>query len=581
MLAFTRPYRGQLIVALSATIVAGLVQLAFPLLSRDLFNDVFGAAGLDGAATDAASPGRIALILLALFVAQAGFNYLRVYLLGMVGEGVVAEIRKRLFGHLMTLSPAFFLRRKTGEITSRLTSDVSTVQSLVSNALAQFVNQSVTLVGGAIALLFVNARLTALMLAVVPAVIIGAALFGRRLRRLSRDFQDRVADANADAEEAIANIRIVQSFVGEPLERRRYGSGIDRAWDAAKRRVRVRATFVPSVILAMFSGITLVLWYGGREVLEGRLAPGDLIAFLLLTIFIAGSVASFTGLFAQLQEGLGASRRIFEMLDAQSDLPVAERATPLPADPREVRFDRVWFRYDDDWVLHDIDLRLAPGETVALVGPSGAGKSTLASLLPRFFDPQRGAVRLGGVDLRDADPHEVRAHVGLVPQETQLFSGSVADNVRYGRPDASDAEVIAAADAANARAFVEALPDGWDTRVGERGLRLSGGQRQRIAVARALLKDPSVLVLDEATSSLDSESEALIQDALEVLMRGRTSLVIAHRLSTVIGADRIVVLDQGRIVQVGRHETLVTADGLYRTLFETQFRAAPAAARSS
>jgi len=603
LLAFTRPYRLQLIIALVATLIAGLVQLAFPLLSRDLFNDAFAAAGADAEADAAtsAAPGRIALLLVAIFGLQAGFNFLRVWLLGLVGEGVVADLRTRLFSHLMDLSPGFFLRRKTGEITSRLASDVATVQSLVSNALAQFVNQLVTLLGGAAALLFINARLTLVMLAVVPPVIIGGAVFGRRLRRLSRDFQDRVADANADAEEAIANIRIVQSFTGESVERARYRSGIDAAWRLARRRVRVRAVFVPAVILAMFTGVTLVLWYGGRQVLAGSLAPGDLIAFLLLTLFIAGSVATFTGLFAQLQEGLGASRRIFELLDERPDLVVPAVPTPLPDDPRDVRFERVWFRYDeivtpdadptaseptasdptvkdDPWVLRDVDLAIRPGEVVALVGPSGAGKSTLASLLPRFFDPQRGAVRLGGVDLRHADPAEVRAQVGLVPQETQLFSGSVAENVRYGRPDASEEELLAAAEAAHAAAFVRALPNGWDTLVGERGLRLSGGQRQRIAIARALLKDPGVLVLDEATSSLDSESEALIQDALERLMQGRTSLVIAHRLSTVMGADRIVVLQEGRIVQIGRHEQLVATDGLYRTLFETQFRKAGAAA---
>src|SRR6056297_957241 len=606
LLAFTRPYRLQLIIALVATLIAGLVQLAFPLLSRDLFNDAFAAAGADAEADAAtsAAPGRIALLLVAIFGLQAGFNFLRVWLLGLVGEGVVADLRTRLFSHLMDLSPGFFLRRKTGEITSRLASDVATVRSLVSNALAQFVNQLVTLIGGAAALLFINARLTLVMLAVVPAVIVGGAVFGRRLRRLSRDFQDRVADANADAEEAIANIRIVQSFTGETVERRRYGSGIDAAWRLARRRIGVRALFVPSVILAMFSGITLVLWVGGRQVLSGALAPGDLIAFLLLTLFIAGSVATFTGLYAQLQQGLGASRRIFELLDERPDLVVPAVPTPLPDDPRDVRFERVWFRYDeivtpdadptaseptasdptvkdDPWVLRDVDLAIRPGEVVALVGPSGAGKSTLASLLPRFFDPQRGAVRLGGVDLRDADPAEVRAQVGLVPQETQLFSGSVADNVRYGRPDASEDELMAAAEAAHAAEFVRALPNGWDTLVGERGLRLSGGQRQRIAIARALLKDPGVLVLDEATSSLDSESEALIQDALERLMHGRTSLVIAHRLSTVVGADRIVVLQGGRIVQIGRHEQLVATDGLYRTLFETQFRKAGAATGGS
>ncbi len=575
------------------------MQLAFPLLSRDLFNDAFAAAGAETDAPAGAAPGRIALLLVAIFGLQAVFNFLRVWLLGLVGEGVVADLRTRLFSHLMDLSPGFFLRRKTGEITSRLASDVATVQSLVSNALAQFVNQLVTLVGGAAALLFINARLTLVMLAVVPPVIIGGAVFGRRLRRLSRDFQDRVADANADAEEAIANIRIVQSFSGEAVERARYRAGIDAAWRLARRRVRVRAVFVPTVILAMFTGVTLVLWYGGRQVLAGSLAPGDLIAFLLLTLFIAGSVATFTGLFAQLQEGLGASRRIFELLDERPDLPVPAVPTPLPDDPRDVRFERVWFRYDEivtpatgpsaaaaaapdePWVLRDVDLEVRPGEVVALVGPSGAGKSTLASLLPRFFDPQRGTVRLGGVDLRDADPAEVRAQVGLVPQETQLFSGSVAENVRYGRPDASEDELMAAAEAAHAAEFVRALPNGWDTLVGERGLRLSGGQRQRIAIARALLKDPGVLVLDEATSSLDSESEALIQDALERLMRGRTSLVIAHRLSTVVGADRIVVLQDGRIVQIGRHEQLVATDGLYRTLFETQFRKAGAATGGS
>jgi len=590
LFAFTRPYRVQLVVALLATLIAGLVQLAFPLLARELFNDAF--AGLGGEAPPATgAPGRIALLLVAIFVLQAGFNFLRVWFLGLVGEGVVADLRTRLFSHLIGLSPTFFLRRKTGEITSRLTSDVATVQSLVSNALAQFVNQAVTLVGGAAALLVINARLTLVMLAVVPAVIIGGAAFGRRLRRLSSDFQDRVADANADAEEAIANVRIVQSFTGEDVERDRYAAGIQRAWRLARRRVRVRALFVPSVILAMFSGVTLVLWIGGRQVLSGALAPGDLIAFLLLTLFIAGSVATFTGLFAQLQEGIGASRRIFDLLDETPDLPVRDPPVTLPERVREVRFENVWFRYDaevggapaapgdgdeDGWVLRGVDLTLHPGEVVALVGPSGAGKTTLASLLPRFFDPQRGAVRLGGVDLRDADPHAVRAAVGLVPQETQLFSGSVAENVRYGRPDADDDALLEAARAANADAFVRGLPDGWDTVVGERGLRLSGGQRQRIAIARALLKDPAVLVLDEATSSLDSESEALIQDALERLMRGRTSLVIAHRLSTVVNADRIVVMEHGRVVQIGRHEQLVTADGLYRSLFETQFRhAAP------
>ncbi|MEX2501403.1 MAG: ABC transporter transmembrane domain-containing protein [Trueperaceae bacterium] len=570
--ALTGPYRGRLAWALLATLIASLVQLAFPLLARELFNDAFRVA--DGDPASAFGPGPIALVLVAVAVLQAAFNYLRVWWMGVVGERVVADLRKRLFEHLLTLSPTFFLRRKTGEITSRLTTDVATVQGLVSTSIAQVVTQAVTLLGGTVALLIIDASLTAVMLAVVPAVIIAAALFGRRLRDLSRDVQDAIGDANADAEEAIAGIRVVQSFTAESSEAARYARGIDTALQKAIRRVRMRATFVPSVVLAMFSGVTLVLWVGGRRVLDGALAPGDLIAFLLLTLFIAGSVAGFTGLYAQLQEGLGASRRIFELLDERSDLPPPADPVPMPRRPRRLQFDGVTFAYGpgEAPVLHEVTLEASPGEVIALVGPSGAGKSTLASLVPRFFDPSAGAVRIDGVDLRDVDPSTLRAAVGLVPQETLLLSGSVADNVRYGRPDAPFDQVVDAVRAANALAFVEELPDGWDTKVGERGLRLSGGQRQRIAIARALLKDPSLLVLDEATSSLDGESEAMVQEALERLMRGRTSLVIAHRLSTVVHADRIVVLDRGRIVQTGPHDRLVQEPGLYRTLFETQFR---------
>lgn len=591
------PYRVHLGVALLATFASGLVQVAFPLLTRTLFNEAFAAIGGDPSQVRdpgwTSAPGWIAAILIASFAVQAVFNYLRVWLLGIVGEGVVADLRKRVFAHLLTLSPTFFLRRKTGEITARLTGDVATVQALVSTALAQFVQQAVTLLAGAVALFYIHATLTALMLAVVPAVIVSGALFGRRLRRLSKELQDRLAAANADAEEAIANVRVVQSFTGEDLEERRYGRGIDDAFDFAKRRVRTRAAFIPSISFAMFTGITIVLWYGGRQVLEGTLAPGDLIAFLLLTLFVAGSVATFTGLFAQVQEGLGASRRVFELLSERSDLVVTPEPVTLPSRARTVTFDGVWFRYptattesgpsvdanvdarDDGappWVLEGIDLEVLPGTVVALVGPSGAGKSTLAALIPRFFDPTRGRVMLDGVDLRDMDPAEVRKAIAIVPQETQLFSGSVFENVRYGRPDAGRDEVAAACEAAHALAFVERLPEGFETRVGERGLRLSGGQRQRIAIARALLKDPSVLVLDEATSSLDGESEALVQDALERLMVGRTSIVIAHRLSTIRRADAIVVLEGGTIKQVGRHDDLVATDGIYRTLFDTQFR---------
>jgi len=578
LLGFTRPYRVRLVVGIVAVGVSSAFGLAFPLLIRDLFNTAFGQ--------HAASAGlsRIALMLFGLFAAQAVFNFLRTYNLGLVGEALVADLRKALFDHVLGLSVRFFETRKTGEITSRLTSDIGTVQNAVSQALAQFVNQLITLVGGIIVLLVLNLHLTLVMLAIVPAVVLAAAYFGRQLRRISTRFQDAVGDANASAEEAISGVRVVKSFTAEDVERRRYAQGIDASYRLALLRVRVRALFVPTVILAMSTGIGVVLWYGGRLVLSGALQGGDLIAFLLITVFVAGSIGSFTGLYSQLQEALGASRRIFELLDAVSDLPEPEEPVQLaPSAGKvrgEVRFERVSFRYGDRGdalVLDGVDLTAEPGRVLALVGPSGAGKSTLVSLIPRFFDPTAGRILLDGIDLRRLPTRELRAVIGSVPQETQLFSGSIAQNIRYGRPGADDAAVVEAARAANADGFIRAFPDGYATLVGERGVKLSGGQRQRVAIARALLKDPRILILDEATSSLDSESEALVQDALQHLMRGRTTFVIAHRLSTVIGADAVLVLDGGRIVQRGSHRDLLAEGGLYRELFERQFRSLEAA----
>jgi ATP-binding cassette, subfamily B, bacterial MsbA len=596
LLRFTRPYAARLAVALAASALGSLVFLAFPVIVGDLFNTAFGtggpsltswATGVGGAAPSEAAGGlggataadldRIALVLVVVFLLNAVTAYVRVYQLAYVGEGVVADLRRDLFAHLLSLSVRFFEERKTGEITSRLTSDIATIQAAVSNVLVQLVSQSVSLVGGVVVLFVINARLTLVMLAVLPAVIVAAAVFGRRLRRISTAFQDQLAAANARAEEAIVGVRVVQSFTAERFEARRYGEAIAETFASALRRARVRALFVPSVFTAFFFGIGLVLWFGGRLALAGDLPPGDLITFLLLTVTVAGSIGAFTGLYSQVQEAVGASRRVFELLDTRPDLP--EPASPVAlADVRgEVRFEGVRFRYGDrgdDWVLDGIDLVARPGEVVALVGPSGAGKSTLVTLISRFHDPLEGRIALDGVDLRELDPRALRAQVGVVPQETLLFSGTIADNVRYGRPEATDAEVEAATDAANADGFVREFPDGYATIVGERGVKLSGGQRQRIAIARALLKDPRILVLDEATSSLDSESEALVQVALEHLMRGRTTFVIAHRLSTVLNADRIVVLERGRVVQMGRHAELLAKGGLYADLYERQFREA-------
>ena len=447
------------------------------------------------------------------------------------------------------------------------------MQAAVSQALAQILNQTITLLGGIVVLFVLEARLTLVMLAVVPPVVLAGAFFGRRLQRVSTGFQDRVALANADAEEAIAGIRVVKSFTAEQTEAARYAASIDQSFTMAMNRVRLRALFTPAVILAVFAGLGVVLWYGGRLALAGTLQGGDLIAFLLITMFVAGSIGSFTGLWAQLQESIGASKRIFELLDERSDIvdPVAPRA--LTRTDGIVAFEDVSFRYGgrgEALVLDGVNLTAVTGEVIALVGPSGAGKSTIVSLIPRFYDPTSGRVTLDGIDLRELSVDELRSHVGIVPQETLLFSGSIEENIRYGRPGASFEEVRDAAVAADAHGFIVEFEDGYATTVGERGVKLSGGQRQRIAIARALLKNPRILILDEATSSLDSESESQVRAALDRLMVGRTTFVIAHRLSTVVNADRIVVIDDGRVVQVGRHAELMREGGLYRDLFELQ-----------
>lgn len=571
LFSYVRPYRGRLTLGMVAVTVASLIALLFPLLIRDLLNSAFapGADQVDARAL----LDRTALTLVGLVLVQAVFNYLRTYELGRVGEAVVADLRKQLFSHLMALPVRFFEERRTGEMTSRLTSDVATVQAAVSQALAQLVNQAINLFGGLVVLLYLDVRLTLVMLSVVPAVAFAAAFFGRRLRRVSTGFQDQVALANAHAEEAIQGIRVVKSFTAEPLERRRYAAAIDQSFQTALRRVHLRSLFVPAVILSGFIGIGIVLWYGGRLSISGAMQSGDLVGFLLITLFVAGSVGSFTGLWAQLQEAIGASRRIFELLDERSDIKEPEQPVKMDRVRGRVELENVSFTYPDrrGAVLEGVSLAAEPGQVVALVGPSGAGKSTLVSLISRFFDPQEGRITLDGVNVRDLGIAYLRSQIGWVPQETQLFSGSIADNIRYGRPDASAAEVAAAARAANAAEFIEATQHGYETLVGERGVKLSGGQRQRVAIARALLKDPRILVLDEATSSLDSESEALVQAALEVLMRGRTTFVIAHRLATVLGADVIIVLDSGRVVERGTHAELLESGGLYADLYRKQF----------
>ncbi len=569
LFVFARPYRAKILLATIAVTFASGLGLVFPRIMGDLVDSALGE--IEGA--DTSELDRFALILIGVFLLQAGFNFLRSYWLAIAGEGVVADLRRAVFDRVIRLSVPFFDQRKTGEITSRLTADAAVVQQTVSASVAQALSQGITLVGSIVLIMLLSARLTLTVLTFVPLVIIAAFIFGRRLRSISTDFQDRLAIANSLAEEAISSVRVVKWFTAEEETARLYDQDIRKSYEIAIRRARLRAVFVPTVTFVMFSTLALVLWQGGREVISGNLTAGDLVTFLLYTLTVAGAVGTFTGLYAQLQEALGASQRIFELLDEPPE--VAAVAETTPAEPvGTVRFDDVHFAYDgrDGEVLSGINLEVGQGEVVALVGPSGAGKTTMVQLMPRFYDVSSGSIIVDGVDVRDQDIEQLRSRMAAVPQEIELFSGTIAENLRVAKSDASDAELIDACTAANAHDFITDFPDGYETVVGERGIKLSGGQRQRVAIARALLADPKLLILDEATSSLDAESEALVQSALEVLMKNRTTVVIAHRLSTVRKADRLVVLAEGRIVEEGTHDELVDLGGLYAELYGRQLQ---------
>jgi ATP-binding cassette subfamily B protein len=555
-----------------ALVAAAAAVLAFGLVIREVVDSGLGSGG-EGALDRSLA---LFLVVVSLMAVAVGA---RVYLVNWLGERVVADLRKSVFSHVLKLDTGFFEATRTGEVISRLTTDTTLLQTVVGSTLPITMRNLLLAVGGVVMLLATSPKLTLFVLLGVPLVVVPVWLLGRRVRQLSRESQDRIADLAANVDEVLYGIRTVQAFCHEAVDRRDYGGHVEAAFSAATRRARLSATLSAFVMLLTFGAVGLVLWIGGQDVLAGRMSGGELSAFVFFAVLVAGSVGALSEVAGELMRAAGAAERLMELLAAEPAVAPPTHPRPLPEPSRgHVVFRRCGFSYPSrpqEPVLREFDLDIAPGRTVALVGPSGAGKSTVMQLLLRFYDPQAGRIELDGVDLRTADPVQIRRRIALVPQEPVIFGTSARENIRYGLVDASDEDVQRAAEAAHATEFLSRLPDGLDTYLGERGVRLSGGQRQRIAIARALLRDPAVLLLDEATSALDAESEKAVQMALEELMAHRTTLIIAHRLATVRKADCIVVMQEGRIVATGRHDELVAGGGLYARLAALQFRDAP------
>ena len=566
--AYLRPYRRQVAAAAVALLVAAGSVLAIGQGLKGVIDRGFGAG-------NAAELDRTLALMLVVIVVMAIATFTRFYFVSWIGERVTADLRRAVFDHLLRLPPGWFEVTRTGEVISRLTNDTAMLETVIGSSASMAVRNLLLLVGGLVMLAITSTKLTLLVLAGVPFVVAPIILFGRRVKKLARASQDRIGDVGAYVDEALHEIRTVQAYGHESTDRRHFGERVEAAFETARQRIRQRATLVATVIVLVFGAIGIILWIGGHDVVAGRITAGQLSAFVFYAVIVAGAVGTISEVIGELQRAAGATERLFELLAVVPEIspPVSPRAFPSPA-RGTVAFEGVTFCYPsraDTPALDAFHLDVRAGEKVALVGPSGAGKTTVFQLLLRFYDPQAGVVRVDDVDLRLTDPKDLRTRLAVVPQDPVIFATSVLENVRYGRPDATEAEVRAACETAYAAEFIAELPEGYESQLGERGVRLSGGQRQRLAIARAILADRPILLLDEATSALDSQSERVVQLALERLMAHRTVLIIAHRLATVRHADRIVVIDRGRIVASGTHDELVALNPLYARLARLQF----------